>query len=53
MTSLLVSALKLQVAKFVKTIKLFEGAFINSWLSRNLTARGSCTSLVTIGPTKV
>ena len=26
---------------------------INSWLSRSTTARGSCTGLVTVGPTKV
>ena len=26
---------------------------INSWLSRLSTARGSCTGLVTVGPTKL
>ena len=30
-----------------------EVTIIHSWLSRSLTARGSCIGLVTVGPTKV
>ena len=43
------------VTLFKKWPSFFHGVIgdIYSWLSRFSTARGSCTGLVTVGPTKV